>query len=221
MLADRANDTVLHQLYMTLESACISNPTRLASTIHAVDGEWHYRSYIIHSKVLIVRTGTSQFRTDADNILTEPAYSITAAVVHTWSILCAQYRLHRFRALYADLQDTPSELLQERSPLTLETLPVLVTLFLSLFCFVQRCVHLKRMDSGNDAVKRFFVEKSHGVFFCNYILGTLFICTHLCLIQVLGLVCLYGHRVATSIAILTIFELWKDISLEHSLLRLQ
>jgi hypothetical protein len=38
VLADRTNDTVLHQLYMSLESACISHPTRLASTFFAVDG---------------------------------------------------------------------------------------------------------------------------------------------------------------------------------------
>jgi hypothetical protein len=38
VLADRTNDTILHQLYMSLESACISHPTRLASTLFVVDG---------------------------------------------------------------------------------------------------------------------------------------------------------------------------------------
>jgi hypothetical protein len=38
VLADRTNDTMLHQLYMSLESACISHPTQLASTLFVVDG---------------------------------------------------------------------------------------------------------------------------------------------------------------------------------------
>jgi hypothetical protein len=38
VLADRTNDTILHQLYMSLESACISHPTQMASTLFVVDG---------------------------------------------------------------------------------------------------------------------------------------------------------------------------------------
>lgn len=147
----------------------------------------------------------------------EPLRSISSAVVHGCAILSGQYKLHRFRASYAQLQDTPPELLDAHKPLN--SIGLVVFLMLSLACFVGRSARLQRMDSKKRDVEQFLAYQNHTISCCNSLLAFLFVLGHMSGAWFLGISCPYGHRVVSGVALLMVAELLQDALLERRVIK--
>jgi len=217
VLADRTNDTILHQLYMSLESACISHPTRLASTFFVVDGMHAVSAF---SRPLPdTPTDLTHHDTMVENASTRSMECLNALLVHALSIILGQYRLFKFRSLYAHLQDTPLELLDRDASVPSSGATILIAL--SSICFLLRVTRIQRMDSHARGVTHFLSHGSHKKLLFNYSAGSLLIVCHYLLVAVSRVSYRQGPGVVVSIAMLTVIELWKDAQLEFRIVRVR